>query len=110
MQDLAARGSALSSAFTDAGVTFSLSGEERPFPLDVMPRLFTTEEWDLIERGVAQRVRALEAFLADVYGEGRAFADGVLPRRLITTRSTFIAPPTASSRPTVCGSTSPAST
>src|SRR5580698_366300 len=61
MSDLAARGSALSSAFTDAGVTFSLSGEERPFPLDVVPRLFTTEEWDFIERGVAQRVRALEA-------------------------------------------------
>ena len=75
-EDLAARGGALSSAFTDAGVTFSLSGEERPFPLDVVPRLFTTEEWDLIERGVAQRVRALEAFLADVYGEGRAFRGG----------------------------------
>ena len=45
MADLAARGSALSSAFTDAGVTFSLSGEERPFPLEVVPRLFTTEEW-----------------------------------------------------------------
>jgi uncharacterized circularly permuted ATP-grasp superfamily protein len=89
LQDLTSRGSALSSAFTDAGVTFSLSGEERPFPLDVMPRLFTTQEWDLIERGVAQRVRALEAFLADVYGEGRAFADGVLPRRLVTTSQHF---------------------
>jgi uncharacterized circularly permuted ATP-grasp superfamily protein len=88
-QDLAARGGALSSAFTDAGVTFSLSGEERPFPLDVMPRLFTTEEWQLIEQGVSQRVRALEAFLADVYGEGRAFSDGVLPRRLITTSKHF---------------------
>jgi uncharacterized circularly permuted ATP-grasp superfamily protein len=89
MPDLAARGSALSSAFTDAGVTFSLSGEERPFPLDVVPRLFTTQEWDLIERGVAQRVRALEAFLADVYGEGRAFNEGVLPRRLVTTSQHF---------------------
>ena len=89
MPDLSARGHALSSAFTDAGVTFSLSGEERPFPLDVVPRLFTTEEWDLIERGVAQRVRALEAFLADVYGEGRAFREGVLPRRLITTSAHF---------------------
>jgi uncharacterized circularly permuted ATP-grasp superfamily protein len=88
-EDLAARGGALSSAFTDAGVTFSLSGEERPFPLDVVPRLFTTEEWDLIERGVAQRVRALEAFLADVYGEGRAFREGLLPRRLITTSQHF---------------------
>jgi uncharacterized circularly permuted ATP-grasp superfamily protein len=89
MADLAARGSALSSAFTDAGVTFSLSGEERPFPLDVVPRLFTTTEWDLIERGVSQRVRALEAFLSDVYGEGRAFRDGVLPRRLITSSQHF---------------------
>jgi uncharacterized circularly permuted ATP-grasp superfamily protein len=89
MSDLGARRTALSSAFTDAGVTFSLSGEERPFPLDVMPRLFTSQEWDLIERGVSQRVRALEAFLADVYGAGRAFADGVLPRRLITTSQHF---------------------
>src|ERR1700735_3941258 len=87
--DLAARGNALSSAFTDAGVTFSLSGEERPFPLDVVPRLFTAQEWDLIERGVSQRVRALEAFLADVYGEGRAFREGILPRRLITTSQHF---------------------
>jgi uncharacterized circularly permuted ATP-grasp superfamily protein len=89
MTDLSARGGALSSAFTDAGVTFSLSGEERPFPLDVMPRVFSTDEWDVIERGVAQRVRALEAFLADVYGEGRAFRDRVLPRRLITTSKHF---------------------
>ncbi|HTR71733.1 MAG TPA: circularly permuted type 2 ATP-grasp protein [Mycobacteriales bacterium] len=89
MADLGARRTALSSAFTDAGVTFSLSGEERPFPLDVMPRLFTTQEWDLIERGVAQRVRALEAFLADVYGPGQAFADHVLPRKLITTSQHF---------------------
>ncbi|HEX3908655.1 MAG TPA: circularly permuted type 2 ATP-grasp protein [Mycobacteriales bacterium] len=87
--DLVSSRSALSSAFTDAGVTFSLSGEERPFPLDVVPRLFTTEEWQQIERGVSQRVRALEAFLDDVYGEGRAFADGVLPRRLITTSKHF---------------------
>jgi len=89
MSDLAARGNALSSAFTDAGVTFSLSGEERPFPLDVVPRLFSTDEWSLIERGVAQRVRALEAFLADVYGEGRAFTDRALPRRLVTTSQHF---------------------
>jgi len=40
-------------------------------------------EWDLVASGVRQRVRALEAFLADVYGEGRAFDDGVLPWRLV---------------------------
>jgi uncharacterized circularly permuted ATP-grasp superfamily protein len=90
--DLTARGGALSSAFTDAGVTFSLSGEERPFPLDVVPRIFGADEWGKIERGVAQRVRALEAFLEDVYGEGRAFREGVLPRRLVTTSKHFHRP------------------
>jgi len=41
-------------------------------------------EWDAVTRGVAQRVRTLEAFLADVYGPGRVFADGVVPRSLVT--------------------------
>ena len=90
--DLMARGGALSSAFTDAGVTFSLSGEERPFPLDVVPRVFTAVEWDVIERGVVQRVRALEAFLSDVYGAGQVFADGVLPRQLVTSSRHFQRP------------------
>ena len=46
-------------------------------------------EWDAVARGVRQRVRALEAFLADVYGAGRVFADGVMPWRLIFTSSQF---------------------
>ena len=51
--------------FRDQGVTFSLSGEERPFPLDLVPRIISSDEWRVIERGVSQRVRALEAFLQD---------------------------------------------
>ena len=70
--------SATARAFTDRGVTFALGGEERPFPLDLVPRVIAAAEWDVIDRGVRQRVRALEAFLADVYGAGRAFEDGVL--------------------------------
>jgi uncharacterized circularly permuted ATP-grasp superfamily protein len=54
--------------------------------------VFPAEEWDLIERGVAQRVRALEAFLDDVYGPGQAFQDGVLPRRLVTSSLHFHRP------------------
>jgi len=46
-------------------------------------------EWDLVSRGVRQRVRVLEAFLADVYGPGRAFDDGVLPWRLLYTAGRF---------------------
>ncbi len=46
-------------------------------------------EWDLIARGVRQRVLALEAFLADVYGARQAFADGVLPWRVVCTSQQF---------------------
>jgi uncharacterized circularly permuted ATP-grasp superfamily protein len=90
--DLVARSVALARAFADQGVTFSLSGEERPFPLDLVPRVIAAEEWATVERGVVQRVRALEAFLADVYGEGRIFAAGVVPRRLIATSKHFHRP------------------
>jgi len=76
-------------AFRDQGITFSLSGEERPFPLDLVPRIIAAAEWSVIEAGVAQRVRALEAFLADVYGPGQIIADGVVPRRLVLTSSQF---------------------
>jgi uncharacterized circularly permuted ATP-grasp superfamily protein len=81
--DLAVRADGLSQAFRDRGVTFALSGEERPFPLDLVPRVISSEEWRRIEVGIRQRVRALEAFLADVYGPGRVFEDGVVPRQLV---------------------------
>jgi uncharacterized circularly permuted ATP-grasp superfamily protein len=76
-------------AFTDRGVTCDYAGEERPFPLDLIPRAIGAMEWDLVARGVRQRVRALEAFLADVYGPGRAFDDGVVPWRLLYTSEKF---------------------
>ncbi|HTT92214.1 MAG TPA: circularly permuted type 2 ATP-grasp protein, partial [Acidimicrobiales bacterium] len=76
-------------SFRDQGITFSLSGEQRPFPLDLVPRVVPAEEWQLIERGVAQRVRALEAFLADIYGPQEVLADGVLSRRLVLSSTHF---------------------
>ena len=87
--ELRARADALALSFLDRGVTFALGGEERPFPLDIVPRVITAEEWAVLSRGVAQRVRALEAFLADVYDRGQIFADGVMPRRLIVTSAHF---------------------
>ena len=51
-------------------------------PTDLIPRAIEASEWDLVSRGVRQRVLALEAFLADVYGAGEAFDDGVVPWRL----------------------------
>ncbi|HET6711642.1 circularly permuted type 2 ATP-grasp protein, partial [Amycolatopsis sp.] len=87
--DLQSRSQALDRAMVDQGITFSLSGQERPFPLDLVPRVIQAAEWTKLERGVAQRVRALEAFLADVYGDRQILRDGVLPRRLITSCEHF---------------------
>jgi uncharacterized circularly permuted ATP-grasp superfamily protein len=87
--DLAARSDALDRAYLDQGITFSLSGQERPFPLDIVPRVISAGEWGRLQRGIVQRVRALEAFLADIYGDAQIVRDGVLPRRLITSCAHF---------------------
>jgi len=83
------RADALASAYLDQGVTFGVAGEERPFPLDIVPRLIEAEQWDVVDRGVQQRVKALEAFLDDVYGAGEVFDDGVIPRAVVTTSPHF---------------------
>ena len=83
--DFAARCVSRDRSLKDQGITFSFSGEERPFPLDLVPRVLSAQEWSVIEAGVAQRVKALDAFLADAYGEGHVFRDGVVPRSLVTT-------------------------
>lgn len=88
-EELAVRLDALARAFLDQGVTFALDGEDRPFPLDLVPRVIAADEWAVVSRGVSQRVRALEAFLADVYGERRVVADGVVPHRLIVTSAHY---------------------
>jgi uncharacterized circularly permuted ATP-grasp superfamily protein len=87
--ELRFRADQLARVFTDRGVTYDYAGEERPFPLDLIPRVIDAVEWDLVARGVRQRVGALEAFLADAYGPGRAFDDGVVPWRLLFTSEKF---------------------
>ncbi|WP_414989222.1 circularly permuted type 2 ATP-grasp protein [Aeromicrobium sp.] len=84
-EEVRSRAEALASSYLDQGVTFGVAGEERPFPLDIVPRVIEAEDWHRVERGVAQRVRALEAFLADVYGDGKLFSDGVVPRETVVT-------------------------
>jgi uncharacterized circularly permuted ATP-grasp superfamily protein len=87
--ELRGRTEALASSYLAQGVTFDFAGEERPFPLDAVPRVIPQEEWVTVEAGVKQRVRALERFLADVYGEQRAVKDGVIPARLISSSEHF---------------------
>ncbi|HSV39120.1 MAG TPA: circularly permuted type 2 ATP-grasp protein [Nocardioidaceae bacterium] len=84
-EEILARAESLASAYLDQGVTFGVGGEERPFPLDIVPRLIDAGRWRVVEAGVRQRVLALERFLDDIYGAAACLADDVLPRSVIAT-------------------------
>jgi uncharacterized circularly permuted ATP-grasp superfamily protein len=82
--DLEALSAAMADDVRRAGLRFPIDGGTETFHVDPIPRLLTAEEWQPIEAGVAQRVRALDAFVADVHGPRRAVAEGVVPERVIT--------------------------
>ena len=87
--ELRGRTDALGASYLAQGVTFDFAGEERPFPLDAVPRVIDQAEWVTVEAGIKQRVQALERFLADIYGAQAAVTDGVIPAALITSSSHF---------------------
>src|SRR5437868_12969469 len=70
-------------SFLNQGITFTVygreEGTERIFPHDLLPRVISAAEWDVIERGLKQRVQALNLFLRDVYHERRIIKDGIIP-------------------------------
>lgn len=63
------------------GITFRVTGQPRAhvFPVDLIPRIISAEEWTSLSRGVSQRVRALDAFLRDVYTDQAIVSDGIVP-------------------------------
>jgi uncharacterized circularly permuted ATP-grasp superfamily protein len=75
------------------GITFTVYGDaagtEKSFPVDLLPRIIPADEWSQIERGLIQRVQALNLFLQDVYQEQRILNDGVIPRELIVGAPSF---------------------
>jgi uncharacterized circularly permuted ATP-grasp superfamily protein len=81
--DVAALATGVREALGDRGVSFRSDGGAAEFLLDPVPRVFGAGEWAALEAGLIQRVRALDAFVADVYGPRRAVAEGVVPERLI---------------------------
>lgn len=75
------------------GVTFNVysddQGTEKIFPFDIIPRIVSADEWAVLERGLKQRICALNQFLADVYGDQKIIHDGIIPRELIESASGF---------------------
>lgn len=69
------------------GITFTVYGDdkgvEKPFPIDLVPRVIPSDEWAFLQKGLSQRVRALNLFLHDVYHDGKILKDGVVPRDLV---------------------------
>src|SRR5215211_7652605 len=84
------------SIFMQQGITFDAGGadadgpvRDRPFPLDLVPRIIPAAEWREIKRGLAQRIRALNAFVDDVYHAREIVHAGIVPWELIVSRSAF---------------------
>ncbi|HEX4181258.1 MAG TPA: circularly permuted type 2 ATP-grasp protein [Caulobacteraceae bacterium] len=85
--ELADRQRTLEQSFLLQGITFTVYGAEsateRIIPTDLFPRVIPAAEWRQIEAGLTQRLTALNMFLADIYGEQKILADGVVPRELV---------------------------
>lgn len=71
----------------EMGITFNVYGDsagtERIFPFDLIPRIVRSEEWDWIERGLKQRIHALNQFIDDIYHDQKILRDGVIPREVV---------------------------
>ncbi|OIQ93219.1 hypothetical protein GALL_248340 [mine drainage metagenome] len=73
--------------FMNQGITFTVysdnAGIERIFPFDIIPRIITSAEWDHIEKGIQQRLKALNLFLKDIYNDQQIIKDKIVPAELI---------------------------
>jgi uncharacterized circularly permuted ATP-grasp superfamily protein len=78
------------------GVTFNVynddRGTEKIIPFDIIPRTIDDREWEYLERGLKQRIHALNLFLSDIYGRQQIVSDGVIPQGLIDSASGFLKP------------------
>jgi uncharacterized circularly permuted ATP-grasp superfamily protein len=86
-EELERRQQAADVSFLNQGITFTVyggeEGTERIFPYDIIPRIIPGAEWDVLERGLTQRITALNLFLKDIYHEAHIINDGVVPGDLI---------------------------
>ncbi|MEX0642943.1 MAG: circularly permuted type 2 ATP-grasp protein [Pirellulales bacterium] len=91
--DLIRRQRAADRSMVQLGITFNVYGDrqgaERIIPFDIVPRIVPHDEWDTLERGLRQRIVALNMFLQDIYGEQGVVKDGVLPEHVVATAAGF---------------------
>ncbi len=91
--DLTFRQQAAERALLNMGITFnvygSAQGAEKIFPFDIIPRIVKADEWDWIEKGLTQRITALNSFLADIYSDQKIVKDNVIPAELIHSAASF---------------------
>jgi uncharacterized circularly permuted ATP-grasp superfamily protein len=94
--ELQQRRQAACQALLKLGATFNVYGDaegtERIMPFDIIPRIVAGQEWNWIERGLKQRIQALNLFIADIYGEQKILKDGIIPKELIDSASGFLPP------------------
>lgn len=96
--ELNRRQQAVKNALLKLGVTFRVESEhgeeatERIFPLDIIPRIITAQEWAYLKRGLKQRIHALNLFLADVYHAQKILKDNVIPREIVESGDGFLKP------------------
>ena len=93
IDDLKRRAYDAEAEFRDLGITFTVYSEkdsiDRVLPFDVIPRLLSAQEWEHLERGLIQRVAALNLLLDDLYHDQKIIADGVLPADLILRNANY---------------------
>jgi len=94
--ELGRRQQAAEAAFRSLGITFAVYGEEqaaeRIIPFDIIPRIFSHAEWTRLSEGLEQRVRAINLFIHDVYGDRRIIADGIVPADIVLGNAQFCIP------------------
>ncbi|MFF2480681.1 circularly permuted type 2 ATP-grasp protein [Paenibacillus sp. NPDC058071] len=93
--ELTMRQHALNQRMLEEGITFTLYSPsqseplERTIPFDYIPRVIPKHEWEAVDRGVKQRIQALNRFVHDIYHEQRIVRDGVIPRKMIVANTYF---------------------
>ena len=96
LAELARRQSAAEAAFRSLGITFKVYGDdeagERIIPFDIIPRVFSAAEWARLSLGLEQRVRAINLFIADIYGPRHILRDGIVPSEIVLSNPQFCIP------------------